>query len=1089
MNLKRDKFPIIPGYHLETVLGRGATGVVYRATQLSVKREVALKVLRSELVGTSKAVQRLQREARNTARLHHPNIISAIDMGEISGRWWYAMELVGGPSLAAHIKKKGALTEREALRTFPPLAAALQHLYEEGIVHRDVKPANIVLEEGGRALLIDLGLAFSEEDASITRSGGTLGTPHYISPEQARDPSSADVRSDIWSLGATMYHAVCGEPPFAGESVAEIMSRVLYSRIPDPHSLAPNLSRGYALVLRKCLARSPGHRYQTPQQLQDDLELLRERRAPQVSRSELDPLLRAGKPRWHLPVAAAGVLFVGGAVWLAAAKPWEVNQQNPVAPELTEWKPLEEFAALPAPATPEIGARYYELLEITQSTPSRFLPRANELRGRLESQLESELANYKRKLDRQLDTHFERSEFREVRTLLREGAARGLEVEFGLRFMKLPELRKLEFGNWLEYRTQRLAEAVEQREIQYRTQAELHLENTRRDVGALQERQNWESARRLVGENFQSWLEGSGAEGAGLTLARKGELVSAVSLQHNLLRQRFDNAWYDTDRNLKRFVTERARELARGVESREVQDPRARLESDFAIELRRLGLTLDAMPAGLSRYAVEEASAQASVLAEQASRLAEADARAILRGLQNENEASWRSRDYAAIVADLELRIASSGQREVREALSSVLGEAQRLQAFLERAARGVADRDGERMSLAISGGSIQVTGKVRAGTDPLARGFGIDAARDYQFSLVGPVAKPNHLVTTRDLRVLAGAGVGPQTPMSSDLRLATALFLYREGDALEALAVLFSGEVPEDSLVQDLDDRIHAAILHKSEGEDRDRAVAKHDLQLLRNEWKAPHDSQRLLDKCHLLVTSLARFLSPEELVEVRTIQATLRRSSPAESHVDELQRLFGPNELELVGPNRVRMAFRFDEPDVGAWEIGEWQRSAFGWDCPAGIPSIVAHPGPSLILRKPLDVSSSVVELNLEIEQVSPSRVFAISAVGFHVVFTGGDKPRCLVHSGSIAEANALAAEGEGRRFSGFERDERYSLRFEFNKASGDVKVWVDGKKLDRRKDMRSSPSRNALSNSITISSIDPLRVMSAVVEAWHE
>jgi len=288
---QKAELPPVPGYRIEGIVGKGATGIVYRARQLSVDRVVALKVLHRELVGATSAAARLQREARATARLAHPNIISAIDMGEVGGMWWYAMELVDGVSLAERLRE-GPLGEREALRIFIPLCEALEHAFERGVVHRDVKPANILIERGGRALLVDLGLAFADDDPQLTKGGGTLGTPHYISPEQARDPSGADVQSDLWSLGATMYHAVCGRPPFAGESVAEILSSVLYARVPDPAERAPSLSKGFALVLRKCLTRERRHRYQTPAELLADLERIRERRAPRVHRASLEPVAR-----------------------------------------------------------------------------------------------------------------------------------------------------------------------------------------------------------------------------------------------------------------------------------------------------------------------------------------------------------------------------------------------------------------------------------------------------------------------------------------------------------------------------------------------------------------------------------------------------------------------------------------------------------------------------------------------------------------------------------------------------------------------------------------------------------------------------
>ena len=210
--------PHIGGYRIAGMLGRGASGVVYSGVQEVIDRAVAIKVLRADLAQSTRAVERFRREARTAARLAHPAIIAPIDMGQLpDGRWWYAMELVEGISLAERIEERGPLNEREALRMFIPLADALQHLHEVGVVHRDVKPANILIDPRERALLADLGLAFARDEPSLTGSGGVLGTPHYVSPEQARDSSKVDVRSDIWSLGATLYHAVTGRPPVFGQ--------------------------------------------------------------------------------------------------------------------------------------------------------------------------------------------------------------------------------------------------------------------------------------------------------------------------------------------------------------------------------------------------------------------------------------------------------------------------------------------------------------------------------------------------------------------------------------------------------------------------------------------------------------------------------------------------------------------------------------------------------------------------------------------------------------------------------------------------------------------------------------------------------
>ncbi len=338
---KPRELPAIPGYRIEGIVGRGATGVVYRARQTSVDRVVALKVLHQELVGSASALRRMQREARLTAKLAHPNIISAIDMGDVGGQLWYAMELVDGLSLAERIAER-PLSEREALRIFIPLCEALAHAHECGVVHRDIKPANILIERGGRPLLVDLGLAYDEKDPVLTKSGGTLGTPHYISPEQARDPASADVQSDLWSLGATMYHAVTGRTPFRGESVAEILSSVLYERVGDPREHAGELSNGFVLVLRKCLTRDKQARYRDPSELLSDLERLRERRAPRSSARGLDPLERrplAG-PRLWLAVAG-GVLLAAGAIglgWRALRPAEDAGRSSTADDPLSGWR-------------------------------------------------------------------------------------------------------------------------------------------------------------------------------------------------------------------------------------------------------------------------------------------------------------------------------------------------------------------------------------------------------------------------------------------------------------------------------------------------------------------------------------------------------------------------------------------------------------------------------------------------------------------------------------------------------------------------------------------------------------------------------
>jgi serine/threonine-protein kinase len=374
--------PEIPGYEILGFVGRGSSGVVYRARQLAIDREVAIKILHPHLARESRLVRRLQREARTTARLAHPHIVSAVDMGEAGGRWWYAMEYVDGPSLSQRLRAEGRIREREALRLFIPLCEALEHLWEHGVVHRDIKPANILIDRAGGARLADLGLAVTEEDPSITGNGGTLGTPHYISPEQAVDPRKADVRSDIWSFGATLYHALCGRPPFHGESAAEVLSGVLYSKIPDPTEIEPTVSSRITLVLRKCLTRDPTRRYQDPHELLLDLERVRERRAPRVHRRWLDPVLSRRDPARKAALGATlGLLGLLGVLVLLLPR-WLGRDDGATPSTSPESGPFEPLAELEARYKSGLGRSaeiLAELREVEERVPLRERVRYEEL--------------------------------------------------------------------------------------------------------------------------------------------------------------------------------------------------------------------------------------------------------------------------------------------------------------------------------------------------------------------------------------------------------------------------------------------------------------------------------------------------------------------------------------------------------------------------------------------------------------------------------------------------------------------------------------------------------------------------------------
>jgi serine/threonine protein kinase len=265
---------LIPGYVLEEWLGEGTMGAVYRAKQLSLERTVAVKVLTPHLAKNESYLKRFQREARAVAKLNHPNVVSGIDVGESNGCRYFVMEYVEGPTLLQLLEKDGRLDPMTASKIILQIARALDHAHKAGLVHRDVKPANIiVMQKSGTAKLCDLGLAKEvTEGGADTGEGRAMGTPFYISPEQARGAPNIDIRSDIYSLGATYYHAVTGRPPFTGPTPAVIMAKHLTEQVAPVRSVVPNIAHGIAAVIEKALQKSRADRYQDPEEMIDELE-------------------------------------------------------------------------------------------------------------------------------------------------------------------------------------------------------------------------------------------------------------------------------------------------------------------------------------------------------------------------------------------------------------------------------------------------------------------------------------------------------------------------------------------------------------------------------------------------------------------------------------------------------------------------------------------------------------------------------------------------------------------------------------------------------------------------------------------------
>jgi serine/threonine protein kinase len=258
-------------YEVLEELGSGGMGKVYRARNLTLERVIALKTLAPQFSADEGFVQRFLKEARAAARLNHPNIVQIYDFGCVDGTYYLAMEYVDGQSLRSWLKR-ARFSERDAVLLVRHAVRALAVAHAEGIVHRDIKPDNLMLTSKGDLKLVDLGIAKRvDEDQALTQTGQAVGTPQYISPEQIRGVRDIDARADIYSLGATFYHLVTGHTPYKGTSGALVMSMHLTHPLPDPRTYEPTLSEGVCRVLRKMMAKDREERYPDVYELDRDL--------------------------------------------------------------------------------------------------------------------------------------------------------------------------------------------------------------------------------------------------------------------------------------------------------------------------------------------------------------------------------------------------------------------------------------------------------------------------------------------------------------------------------------------------------------------------------------------------------------------------------------------------------------------------------------------------------------------------------------------------------------------------------------------------------------------------------------------------
>ncbi len=323
-------------YELVELIGEGGMGVVYRARQLSLDREVAIKLLAAGVWASKEFVERFHREAQNAARMQHPNIVPVYEVGDHDGLHFFSMRLIGGPSLAAELKREKKLSPQRAAQLLRTIAEAVDYAHRLGVLHLDLKPANVLVDENGIPHVADFGLARRIDSALAADSDEVSGTPSYMAPEQASPRASRITRAtDIWGLGAILYELVTGEPPFLAHSPQETLKLVVEGSLRNPRRYVPELPRDLEAIILKCMAYRVDERYASARDLADDLSRFLDGRA--VLARPLNAPQRALRWARREPKLATAVLTAFAALMIglaATTKQWrraDVNAQHALA--------------------------------------------------------------------------------------------------------------------------------------------------------------------------------------------------------------------------------------------------------------------------------------------------------------------------------------------------------------------------------------------------------------------------------------------------------------------------------------------------------------------------------------------------------------------------------------------------------------------------------------------------------------------------------------------------------------------------------------------------------------------------------------
>ncbi|HVO29748.1 MAG TPA: serine/threonine-protein kinase, partial [bacterium] len=261
----------VRNFRLLEQIGTGGMGVIYRAVQLTLDRQVALKEMHPHLAKDEEFLRRFEREAKTAATLQHENIVSVIDFGEDGGSYFLALEFVDGADLKVLLAKDPKVVLPVALAVMVDVLKGLEHAHARGIVHRDIKPANIMVTKDGVAKIADFSIAQAQTMPSMTVTGATLGTPAYMSPEQAAGGRPVDARTDLFSAGVILFEMLSGKRPFEGDTYASIISQLLTVTPPDLHEIDPVVPASITRVVKRALEKDPDRRYQSAADFRRDL--------------------------------------------------------------------------------------------------------------------------------------------------------------------------------------------------------------------------------------------------------------------------------------------------------------------------------------------------------------------------------------------------------------------------------------------------------------------------------------------------------------------------------------------------------------------------------------------------------------------------------------------------------------------------------------------------------------------------------------------------------------------------------------------------------------------------------------------------